>query len=103
MAKSNLQYLQELLNDNTEALEWLDGLTTEYQDKIDDLKEDLEELKSELGSANGQISDLEDEVDNNKVDAAIDFGLAKIEYRTSGNLKVDQYMEDLAEKVKMSF
>lgn len=101
MAKSNLAYLQELLADNEEANEWLEGLTSEYQEKIDDLKSEVSELESQVNSNEERIIELEDLVEGDGGEMEeLDFGLDKIEYRTSGNLKVNQFMEDLAERVK---
>lgn len=100
MAKTNLQYLQDLLTDNEEATEWLEGLTFEYQEKIDDLKNEVSGLESNVNSNEERISELEDLAIIGQGMEELDFGLAKVEYRTSGNLKVNQFMEDLAERVK---
>lgn len=88
MAKTNLQYLQELLRDNDEAIEWLDGLKEEYTDEISELKEQKSDLKD-------QVSDLEEK----QCDRVIDFGYGELHYKNPDNLRIQQRMEDMNARI----
>jgi len=94
--KSNMDYLKELIEDNDEALEFLEAMEKEHTEEVDGLKdelvdkdEEISDLKSELSEAAEEVEDYED----------IDCGIGVIKYKTD-NLKLQSIMEDLKEKLE---
>lgn len=60
-AKTNYEYLQEILSGNNEGLEFLEGYRDEKDKEIEDLKNDLSCKDAEIDEKDTTITNLEEE------------------------------------------
>lgn len=82
--KTNEQYLRELIKDNDEAIEFLDALMEEKNDRIYELKEACEANDSE-------ISELKEELTGY---LSVNLGLDTLQYKLErGNLHIQSQLE----------
>jgi len=77
----------------------IDLLTTDSAESYESLKDRIAYLESEIGYKDKEIMDLEEQIDNNGL-TEIDMGYGTIYYKTD-NLKLEMYMESLAEKLQL--
>ena len=87
--KSNMDYLKELIEDNEEALEFLDAVAKEIKEDKGKIKRLQQRVMENVG---GQASD-------GGYHRTIDCGIGTIKYKTN-NLKLQFIMEDLKEKLE---
>jgi|GEM_PF-4701858 len=60
-AKTNYEYLQEILSGNEDGLEFLEGYKGEKDKEIEDLKDDLSSKEAEIDEKDTAITNLEEE------------------------------------------
>lgn len=61
--KTNIDYLRELIEDNTEAVEFLDAIEKEF----DESKDEIEGLKSDIEDKDIDIDGLNDQLNNEDI------------------------------------
>ena len=78
---------------------WLDAVEKDHSDEVDELDEEIEDLKKEVTELEGR--DFVDEDDDKEItDTIIRAGIGQIKYSTPGNLVLDSLMETLNDKIQ---
>lgn len=92
MAKTNIEYLREKIEDDTEAVEFLDAVISDHSIEIDNLQAEVIEKEE-------RITQLEKYNDNLDVFyETIDFGVGQLKYIQPDNLLVHNFMDGLKER-----
>lgn len=99
--KSNIEHLRDILQEynNDQAEEFLEAIENEFDEKIDE----IEELDDKVRDLESENEDLEDQligvIDEEDL-ITIDTGIGKIRYLQPDNMKCQQYMEGLKNKLE---
>jgi hypothetical protein len=95
--KSNYEHLVELIKDNEEAVEFADAMKQEYEEDLDEAKDDLKDAETKNDELQSMIYSMEETSDLGK---DIDCGVGTISYEVNGSLDLVYLMEALAERIK---
>ena len=85
------------------ATEAAEKVKAEYEDRIADLEFKIEELESELSDAQSTVDDRDREIEklqSQLADLEIDCGIGKICYQEPDNLRLSQFMSNLATQIQ---